>query len=266
MQAQAVVAAEPRAVELRQVRVPEPGPEDVVIRVAHSWISPGTEGSFVRGERKDGETPLAPHDPPPFPHVPGYQKVGVVEWTGAAVRDLAAGDMVAATISHVSEMAFPFAGHISPAITHCSQVWKVPHGVDPVALSGFVLAQVGYNCAMRPVLAAGDSAVVIGDGLVGQWTAQALAGRGARVMLVGRHDARLAAFAAGSLDALVNARAADPLAAAQAWTPEGLQVAVDTVGSVASLAPAVGSVPAPRRADVYRPPVRLSLHAGPAGA
>lgn len=59
MQANAVVAIEPGRVAYQTVTVPEPGPEDVVLRVTHSWISNGTEGSFVRGERIAGDTPRA---------------------------------------------------------------------------------------------------------------------------------------------------------------------------------------------------------------
>jgi threonine dehydrogenase-like Zn-dependent dehydrogenase len=77
MQAQAVVFPAPDTVEFRAVQVPDPGPGDVVVRVTHSWISNGTEGSFLRGERIAGDTPHRPGDPHPFPIVAGYQKIGV---------------------------------------------------------------------------------------------------------------------------------------------------------------------------------------------
>src|SRR5262249_30812981 len=112
MQAQAVVATQPRRVAFQSVTVPDPGPEDVVVRIRHSWISNGTEGSFVRGERIAGDTPRKESDPLPFPHVPGYQKVGVVEWAGAEVGDIRVGDVVFATVSRVEEMFYPFGGHV----------------------------------------------------------------------------------------------------------------------------------------------------------
>ena len=46
MQAKAVVFPAPNEVEFRSVDCPEPGPGDVVVRVTHSCISNGTEGSF----------------------------------------------------------------------------------------------------------------------------------------------------------------------------------------------------------------------------
>src|SRR5205809_2647737 len=127
MRAHAAVAVVPWKVEYAPVEAPDPGDEDVVIRVLHSWISNGTEGSFIRGERIAGDTPRQESDPLPFPHVPGYQKVGVVEWIGpeACLRNgqIAVGDTVFATVSRVEGMFYPTGGHVSPAIDHVSRLW-----------------------------------------------------------------------------------------------------------------------------------------------
>jgi len=235
MRAHAAVAVAPRRVEYREVVVPDPGPDDVVVRLTHSWISNGTEGSFVRGERIAGDTPIRPTDPSPFPHVPGYQKVGVVEQVGAKVTDVSVGETVFATVSRVEKMFYDHGGHVSPAVTHRSQIWKLPDGIDPVAFSGLVLTQVGYNVGMRPAVDPGDAAVVIGDGMVGHWAAQTLKHRGARVMVLGRHPDRLAKFATEAGDKLVNARQTDIVGAVRAWAPEGVRVLADTVGSIATI-------------------------------
>src|SRR3954468_21772714 len=106
MRAHAAVAVAPWKVEYREVETPEPGPDDVVVRVLHSWISNGTEGSFVRGERIAGDTPRAETDPLPFPHVPGYQKVGIVDWVGSSVHEIEVGERVFATVSRVEGMFY----------------------------------------------------------------------------------------------------------------------------------------------------------------
>jgi len=232
LQARAVVAVSPRVVEVQSVQVPEPAPEEAVIRLVHSWISNGTEGSFVRGERIGGDTPWREGDLLPFPIVTGYQKVGIVEQVGEAIADLRVGEMVFATVSRTPGMYSATGGHVSPAVTHRSQIWKLPPGVDPVAVSGLVLTQVGYNCGMRPEVRPGDAVVVIGDGMVGHWAAQTLAYRGAHVMMVGRHDERLSRYAPGPGDRLLNVERQDPVHEAREWAPEGLQAVVDTVGAV----------------------------------
>ncbi|HVF10165.1 MAG TPA: zinc-binding dehydrogenase [Abditibacteriaceae bacterium] len=235
MQAQAVVATEPRQIAYQTVQVPEPTAGDVVLRVLHSWISNGTEGSFVRGERIQGDTPWTASDPSPFPHVPGYQKIGVVEWVGSDVHDFQIGEIVFATISHIDGMFYEYGGHISPAVTPRSQIWKLPATIEPLSISGLVLTQVGYNVGVRPPVQKGDAAVVIGDGLVGHWSAQTLRHRGARVMLLGKHDERLERWEMANGDRLVNITREDPLTVIMEWAPEGVQVLVDTVGSVTSI-------------------------------
>src|SRR6185312_13064967 len=98
-------------------------------------------------------------------------KVGTAEWVGSAAGDFKVGETVFATVSRVSGMFSSTGGHISPAVTHHSQVWRLPPEVDPIAVSGLVLTQVGYNAGMRPTGSPGDAAVVLGDGMVGHWAA-----------------------------------------------------------------------------------------------
>jgi len=123
-------------------------------------------------------------------------------------------------------------GHISPAVTHHSQVWRLPPEVDPIAVSGLVLTQVGYNAGMRPTGSPGDAAVVLGDGMVGHWAAQTLAYRGARVLLAGRHEDRLSRFNARPTDLRVNISTHDLGAAVAAWAPGGIQAVIHTAGSL----------------------------------
>lgn len=233
MQANAVVFTAPNTVVYQPVTCPEPGPRDAVVRLTHSWISNGTEGSFLRGERIAGDTPYRPGDPWPFPIIAGYQKVGVVEWVGEAINDLQVGETVFAALGKVEGLFSTWGGQVSPSVCPREQIWKLPAGVDPLAFAGLVLTQVGYNCGVRAPLAIGDGAVVIGDGMVGQWAAQTLAWRGADVVLVGRHADRLAKFRQGPLRQALNASTTDWAQTLQKRFPQGVQVAVDTVGSVA---------------------------------
>lgn len=78
-----------------------------------------------------------PGDPWPFPHVPGYQKVGLVTSVGSNVRGLQVGDRVFASVSKVSGMFSDFAGHISPAVTSVDQVWKLPEGAQWTTMPGW---------------------------------------------------------------------------------------------------------------------------------
>jgi len=232
---QAVVATKPNHVELQQVQIPALSDDDVQVRVTHSWISNGTESSYIRGERIMGDTARRENDPWPFPHVPGYQKCGIVEAVGKNVRGIETGARVFVSVSKIDGMFWDAGGPISPAVAHQSQIWKLPNEVTEVAASGSVLTQVGYNCGIKAPIAPGDRAVIIGDGMVGHWAAQTLAWRGARVALLGRHDVRLQKFAARPMDLLINTKQQDAFSTLQKWAPQGLQVVVDTVGALADL-------------------------------
>jgi 3-hydroxyethyl bacteriochlorophyllide a dehydrogenase len=196
MESHAVVFTGPNQVVFKKIISPEPGSEDVVVELHHSWISNGTEGSFLRGERISGDVAWRPGDPAPFPMVAGYQKVGRVRSVGTAVRRFAPGDWVFASMSKVCGMFDnQFAGHVSPSVCAQGALLPLPADMDPVAFSGLVLTQVGYNCGTRSPVTPGQVAVVAGDGLVGQWAGQTLAQFGASVVMIGHHPDRLARFA-----------------------------------------------------------------------
>lgn len=235
MRAKAVVFTDRLQVEVQQIELPDPGPREVVIDVEYSWISNGTEGSFLRGERIAGDTPYREGDPWPFPIVAGYQKVGVIRQVGSEVQGFAAGDRVFATVSRVGDRMFDrYGGHVSPAITAADQLWKLPDGADPVEYSGLVLTQVGYNCGIRPQVTPGERAVVIGDGMVGQWAAQTLRHRGAKVVVLGRREHRLQLLP-DEIDGL-NVKQQPAAVAVKAWAEgDPIAVVVDTAGSMPTL-------------------------------
>jgi len=234
MRAKAVVFTGVGEVVVKQVDAPEPGPEDVVVDVRYSWISSGTEGSVLRGERIGGDEPWLPGDPPIYPRVPGYQKTGVVTAVGSEVDDIAIGEWVFSAVSWVEGMMGDMGGHISPAVTPRRCIWKLPPEVTPVETSGLVLTQVGYNCGIRAPINVGDKVLVIGDGLVGQWAAQTAAWRGARVLMAGHHPERMAMFDAPG-GVTIDTRSEDLLAVVDAQAPDGLHVVIDTVGTVPTL-------------------------------
>lgn len=237
MKGRAVVFTEKLKVTYETVNLPTPEPDDVLIDVEYSWISIGTESSFLRCERISGEVPYRVGDSLPFPQVCGYQKVGTIIWAGENVQGLAIGDRVFATMSKVEGMVFPSGGHVNPALTHVSQVWKLPAGTDPIAYSGLVLTQVGYNCGNRPPVEQGDYAVVIGDGLVGQWAAQTLHHRGAKTIVLGRHEDRLSLLADGIEGGNTRTNALkDVLHEADGE----IAIIVDTVGSLESVKELIG--------------------------
>jgi 2-desacetyl-2-hydroxyethyl bacteriochlorophyllide A dehydrogenase len=235
-----IVNVAPGRVDLWELDLPEPGPRDVVVDTRYSMISPGTERSVLLGERFYGRASGYRRDLPPFPQVGGYQKVGVVLSAGREVRSVAEGDWVFCTVGATGLAEFPRGGHVRPSIQPEDQVLKLPDGVDPVLASGLVLTQVGYSHASRPPVGAGTRALVIGDGLVGQWTAEALQLRGAAVLLAGHHDGRMARCRLAGDSRRVNTLRTPLEQAAAEFCPGGFPVIVDTRTDAEALHEAVG--------------------------
>jgi len=234
MKSHAVVFTARNQVAYREIECPEPGPDDVVVELHHSWISNGTEGSFLRGERVSGDVAWQQGDPAPFPMVAGYQKVGRVLSVGAAVTRFVPGDWVFASVSRVCGMFDNrYAGHVSPSVCEQGALMPLPPGLDPAAYSGLVLAQVGYNCGSRSPVQPGETAVVVGEGLVGQWAGQTLASRGAKVVLIGRHPDRLVRFQKYGQTILAGSDSG--VAAMQALGLGPVQILVETAGSQRAL-------------------------------
>ena len=77
MQARAVVLEEPRNVVVTTVELEQPEPSDLVVDVAYSGISTGTERLLFTGE-------MPPFPGMGYPLVPGYESVGVVTEAGSS--------------------------------------------------------------------------------------------------------------------------------------------------------------------------------------
>lgn len=77
------LAENPEPLDLVELPTPEPGPQQVVLRVLACGVC------HTELDEIEGRSP-----PPALPVVPGHQVVGRVEWCGARVRHLSPGDRV----------------------------------------------------------------------------------------------------------------------------------------------------------------------------
>lgn len=143
------------------------GPDEVVMALRYSLISPGTELGRLRGRQVQG-VGRGGATAPAFPFAPGYAAAGVALAAGRHTG-LAVGDRLFAHVGHQGIVRFDARRRL---------VRPIPAAVSDRAAPFTRLAQVG-GVALRLMAArAGDRAVVVGLGLVGVLAAQlaALAG------------------------------------------------------------------------------------------
>jgi 2-desacetyl-2-hydroxyethyl bacteriochlorophyllide A dehydrogenase len=184
--------------EIRTATLPEPGPDEVLVRTLYSGISRGTETlvfqgrvpasqhSLMRAPFQDGEFPA--------PVKYGYLNVGVVEQGPAALR---------------GRTVFCLYPHQTAYVVPASAVTGVPDGVPPAraVLAGAVETAVNALWDAAPLV--GDRITVVGAGMVGCCVA-GVAARfpGARVQLVDVEPARAAVARALGVDFALPADAA----------------------------------------------------------
>jgi threonine dehydrogenase-like Zn-dependent dehydrogenase len=155
---------EPGAGEIRAVRLPEPGPDDVVVRALHSGISRGTETLVFRGEVPESQREVmrAPFQEGDFPGPVkyGYLSVGVVEHGPA--------DLLGRTV-------FCLHPHQTAYVVPATAVVPVPDDVPArrAVLAGTVETAVNALWDAPPLL--GDRVTVVGAGMVGSCVARLLA-------------------------------------------------------------------------------------------
>jgi threonine dehydrogenase-like Zn-dependent dehydrogenase len=149
--------------EIRPVRLPELGRDDVLVRTVRSGVSRGTELRVFRGgvPPEQYATMRAPFQEGDFPAPVkyGYLNVGAVEQGPQALR----GRTVFCLFPHQTAYVVPAAA-----------VTVVPDGVPPAraVLAGTVETAVNALWDARPLL--GDRVAVVGGGMVGCCVARLL--------------------------------------------------------------------------------------------
>jgi 2-desacetyl-2-hydroxyethyl bacteriochlorophyllide A dehydrogenase len=180
----AILVRTPSDVGFAVIPIEPPGPGDVLIGTHYSGVSTGTDTWVMRG--------VFEWDHLTFPLVPGYQRSGIVE---DAAPGWERGQRVAATRSvGLAGAAAHWGAHLAVASSPQEEVFDA-EGVDPVAASLFVSAQVGVNAASRITAPAGARVMVIGDGIIGSSGALAAVARGFDVLVIGHRRWRLDALA-----------------------------------------------------------------------
>lgn len=221
-----------REAGIEEVPAPVPGPGQVLVQVAFSCISPGTELALMatggpaglvrsvlsrpdlvrkawgvlrdRGARAAAQIA---HNRLTFGVVPGYSCAGWVSEIGEGVEDLAVGDNVACG-------GAGFASHAELVAVPRNLVVRIPEGVDLAAAATVILGAIALQGVRRAEIALGERIGVIGLGALGFLTVQLSRAAGARVLGVDLDPARVDLARASGCDWGVNPETEDAVALA----------------------------------------------------
>lgn len=180
MQATAVILQEPERLRLGEVALTQPGPEDIVVDVAWSGISTGTERLLY-----DGRMPSFPGMG--YPLVPGYEAVGRVCEAGPA-----SGRMVGETVFAPGSRGFEgvrglFGASASRLVLPGSRAVPVDAGLGERGVL-LALAATAYHA----VAGGPPPELVVGHGVLGRLVARIVVALGGEPVVWERQAGRRA--------------------------------------------------------------------------
>jgi len=197
MRVRQAVIREPFQAEVREVELPAPAANQILVQTEVSAVSPGTELAVYTGTHQWLKDPNLPDWK--FPFRSGYSAAGTVLAVGSAVTGWKAGDRVSYPGNHASAELLTL-GH------ERGRLWKLPAGLDADKAALACIARYGLGASIRAGITLGRSAAVLGLGIIGQFSLRCLIAAGA-CPVIGiesvrmRREAALAAGAAHVLDA-----------------------------------------------------------------
>lgn len=223
MLSEQIVFTAPGIAGLRQVETPAPAAGQVQVRIAVSAVSSGTERANLLGS--DTLSWAVPRCTAQYPRVLGYSSAGVVEQVGEGVTDFAPGDRVAlswSTHTHVQNIP---AANVTP-------IGDIPF--EAAAL--FHIATFPLAAIRKCKLELGESAIVMGMGILGLTAVKLLRAAGAAPILAVDPDPvkRRTALAHGA-DHALDPFAPDFARTAKELTGGGAKVGIEVTGIGAGL-------------------------------
>ncbi len=222
-EARAFWIREPGRGEIRPVRLPEPGPGEVLVRTLRSGVSRGTETLVFRGGVPETQYDVmrAPFQEGDFPGPVkyGYLNVGIVERGPDELR----GRTVFCLFPHQTAYVVPI-----------EAVTVVPDEVPPerAVLAGTVETAVNALWDAAPLV--GDRITVVGAGMVGCCVARLVGGMpGAKVTLVDVDETRADTATALGVDFArpEDAAGGQDLVMHASATSTGLQLSLDLLAA-----------------------------------
>lgn len=202
MKTRAIVYDGVDQVRLGEVTLPACGPKQVVAKTLYTFVSPGTELRVLGGHYGAAGN---------YPLVPGYAAISEIVEVGAEVKGFRVGDRIscrnAARFADMNVMWGGEAGmHVYDTETEDTPV-LLPQGLTDEQCLPYAAAEVAA-ISLRGVEAAdpkeGETALVIGQGMIGQFSAMFLKLRGAKVVVADIDANRLAESVKAGVSAAVN--------------------------------------------------------------
>lgn len=222
----AIVFEKAGQISLREFPLDDCGPNEIVVRTRYTMVSSGTELRVLSGLYGAAER---------FPLIPGYSFVGEVIAAGGEVRGYRVGDRVsgrqAKAVPGIKSM---WGGQASMHV--CTTAGEecpvlLPAGAVPLDYVVAEIAAISWRGIEAAAPKPGETAVVLGQGLIGAFSAAWLSARGCRVIVADMEPGRLEGALRRGAAAAVDVKQADAEARLRTLCNGGADIVVETSGT-----------------------------------
>ena len=162
MKIKCVVFPEANKIEIVEEDVRDPNETEVLIKTEKTLISAGTELSILTGQHTHIQQGIKGAWAS-YPFHPGYSSAGRIIKKGKEVKNFKEGERVLSKCVHSSYV-----------ICNESGLYKIPESVTEEEAVLATLSAIALSGVRPPKIALGESSIVMGLGLVGQFAAQFL--------------------------------------------------------------------------------------------
>lgn len=223
MRARQAVIVEPFKAEVREVDLPAPAPNQIMVQTAWSAVSAGTELAVWTGTHQWLKDPNLPDWK--FPFRSGYSAAGTIVAVGSDVQAWKAGDRISYPGNHASHELLTV-GH------ERGRWWRLPDNLDFEKASIACIARYGLGASVRAGLTLGRSFAVLGLGIIGQFALRCALAAGCHpVVGIDAVPMRRSAASAAGADHTVDPSSGDVLKALTAFLGvRGAEIVADATG------------------------------------
>ena len=227
MKIKAIIYKAPGQVGVDTFELEPCGEEELLCETIYSFVSPGTE---LRNLSTHNKT---------FPCIPGYSYVGRVIEVGGKVKGWREGDLISGRNQpgalNPLGIASMYGGHASHhrcvVKGNCMPV-RLPVNADPWQYVTAEVAAISWHGVSIASPGTGDTAAVVGQGLIGAFAAKWLLNQGVRVVVTDLEESRLERARRWGA-ATVSAREPDARERILSYFEDGVDISVEASSSMA---------------------------------
>jgi len=228
MKAKCIVFAKPEQVEIGEIEVESPTPEQIVTKTLMTGVSTGTETRVYRGKQERSD----------FPLIPGYENLGEVidagEKSGFRTGQRA---FVRKHQYDAGPYQMMWGSQVSHSLSAADSAVPIPDGVKTEDAIYAKVSAISLHGVKRARVTEGEWVAVVGLGIIGHFVVQHCVARGANVIAIDLEQGRRTKAEEAGAHAALDGKSPDLAERVHQLSGGGVNVAFDATGIAKMLEP-----------------------------